>query len=313
MKTRLILWCCLFIASLFVACGEDSLTPSAPQEFYDFPQGDADYDQEILAYYEEYNVQFLYKYRESDFRWNITEYIPYYSVPGEEAYVGDAFYFVTEDCFSIWPDEFLRQVLPLRVLLASEIYGVSESYKSVWDEEEQIWQSVKVYDTTYYASVYGLNHVTFGYTNDTLDQLLPQGRLNTIGEVTKSLIGYAASRDKIVIPTDFSDLFSTTFGSETPGQWGYNGYGFLEYNKNMDVNYDFGLYVKYMTTMSEEDFKAWALSDSFDVSSEWDQSINNYRRTYLIKQKYEAVLNYFKTTFNIDLHAIGNQVASMYK
>ena len=83
----------------------------------------------------------------------------------------------------------------------------------------------------------------------------------------------------------------------------------IEYYKNIDVNYDFGLYVKYLTIMSEDEFKAWALSDSFDVSAEWDQSSGTYKRTYLIKQKYEIVLDYFKTKYNIDLYAIGNQAS----
>ena len=195
------------------------------------------------------------------------------------------------------------------MLLASEIYSVTERYDYVYDEETQEWGSVKVYDTTYHAAASGLNHIAFGHTSEKFDQLTENEKLNATGEITKSLIVYAASRDKIEIPTEFSDLFNNSSNTENQGQWGYNGCGFLEYYKNIDVNYDFGLYVKYLTIMSEDEFKAWALSDSFDVSAEWDQSSGTYKRTYLIKQKYEIVLDYFKTKYNIDLHAIGNQAS----
>ena len=121
-----ILFILLIFTGLFFACGEKDLTPSEPQTFYEFPQGNADYDQEFLAYYEKYNVQFLYKYKESDFRWNVTEYIPYYSVQADEAYADKAFHFITENSFAIWDEDFLRKILPLRVLLASEIYSVTE-------------------------------------------------------------------------------------------------------------------------------------------------------------------------------------------
>jgi|GEM_PF-893124 lipoprotein len=304
-----ILFILLIFTGLFFACGEKDLTPSEPQTFYEFPQGNADYDQEFLAYYEKYNVQFLYKYKESDFRWNVTEYIPYYSVQADEAYADKAFHFITENSFAIWDEDFLRKILPLRVLLASEIYSVTERYDYVYDEETQEWGSVKVYDTTYHAAASGLNHIAFGHTSEKFDQLTENEKLNATGEITKSLIVYAASRDKIEIPTEFSDLFNNSSNTENQGQWGYNGCGFLEYYKNIDVNYDFGLYVKYLTIMSEDEFKAWALSDSFDVSAEWDQSSGTYKRTYLIKQKYEIVLDYFKTKYNIDLHAIGNQAS----
>ncbi|MDE7073483.1 MAG: hypothetical protein K2O69_00285, partial [Odoribacter sp.] len=68
MKNRLLLL--LLMAGILVACEEDKLNPSEPQEFYEFPQGNADYDREFVAFYEKYNTQFLYKYNESDFRWN---------------------------------------------------------------------------------------------------------------------------------------------------------------------------------------------------------------------------------------------------
>ena len=200
----------------------------------------------------------------------MTEYIPYYSVQADEAYADKAFHFITENSFAIWDEDFLRKILPLRVLLASEIYSVTERYDYVYDEETQEWGSVKVYDTTYHAAASGLNHIAFGHTSEKFDQLTENEKLNATGEITKSLIVYAASRDKIEIPTEFSDLFNNSSNTENQGQWGYN---------------------------------------SFDVSAEWDQSSGTYKRTYLIKQKYEIVLDYFKTKYNIDLHAIGNQAS----
>ena len=306
---------------LFASCGEDDLKPSAPQQFYEFPQGDADYDQDILAYYEAHGVQFIYDYTEAAFRWNITDYIPFYSTPAEEAYRGEAFHFVADKCFSIWSEDFLNELLPTYVYLASEIYSVTEDYRDIWNEETQQWDyGVLFYDTNYCASTYGLNHVAFGYASEKINELTPEEELDAIGDVAKSLIAYAASRELIEVPTAFADLFTTDYTGDYLatyiGGYGYNASGFLEYYADIDVNYDFGLYVKYLVTMSEEDFKAWALSDTFDVNGEWDQSIGewgDYRQTHLIQQKYEAVIDYFKNTLGIDLHAIGNQISAQYK
>lgn len=305
---------------LFAACGEDDLKPSAPQQFYEFPQGDADYDQDILAYYEAHGVQFIYDYTEAAFRWNITDYIPFYSTPAEEAYRGEAFHFVADKCFSIWDEDFLNKLLPTYVYLASEIYNVTEKQEYVYNDETLSWGYVTVLDTNYCASTYGLNHVSFGYASEKINELTPEEELDAIGDVAKSLIAFAASRDKIEIPSAFADLFTRDYTGEDlatyVGGYGYNASGFLEYYADIDVNYDFGLYVKYLVTMSEEDFKAWALSDTFDVNGVWDQSIGewgDYRQTHLIQQKYEAVIDYFKNTLGIDLHAIGNQISAQYK
>ena len=308
----------LFISLfLFAACGEEELTPSEPQEFYEFPQGDAEYDQEILAFYEEYGTQFLYEFWESDFRWNVTDYIPYYAEQGDTAYVSEAFDFVTEECFSIWEDDFLRQLLPVHVLLASEVYLPTEEYEYTWSDENQSWGYEWVYDTLICPTAYGLNHVTFGYTNEQITGLTSEEKLDLIGDMAKSLIAYAASRDKIEIPEDFSELFTTDWNTEDlatyTGDYGYNASGFLEYFEDIDVNYDFGLYVKYLVTMSEEDFKAWALDESFDCNGEWSNSANAYVRSELILQKYEAVIDYFQNTLGIDLHSIGYQVSTLYQ
>ena len=306
MKSRLLLL--LLLAGILAACEEDKLTPSDPQEFYEFPQGNADYDQEFVAFYEKYNTQFLYKYREADFRWNVTEYIPYYSVPADEAYVGKAYRLIKEKCLDVWGETFCKEMLPLRILLASEVY--SYETKSNWVYDPEIGESVQVKynDTTWHAAAYGLNHVTFGYTSDKLDNLTPQEQLDLVGELNKSFIGYAASRGKIEIPEKFIELHNK-YRNNQWDIWSAQDCGFLEYNKNIDVAYDFGLYVKYLTTMSEEAFQTWI--SGIGTGSVWDQDAGMYKPTNAIPQKYQLVLDYFKTQFGIDLHAMGNRVANL--
>ena len=126
-----ILFLLLLMAGIIVACDEDKLTPSEPQEFYEFPQGDSDYDREFVTFYEKYNTQFLYRYNESDFRRNVTSYIPFYSVPADEAYVEKAYHFIKERCLDTWGEGFYKNILPMRILLSSKIYSVAQKYGSI--------------------------------------------------------------------------------------------------------------------------------------------------------------------------------------
>lgn len=48
-----ILFLLLLMAGIIVACDEDKLTPSAPQEFYEFPQGDSDYGSGVRGFLRE--------------------------------------------------------------------------------------------------------------------------------------------------------------------------------------------------------------------------------------------------------------------
>ena len=100
------------------SCGEVDLTPSEPMSFGEFPQGDATYVWEFVEFYNKYVVQVLYKFSEADFRWNITEYIPYYAIEAESNSIEDGWSFLKENCLSIWSDDFLRKFMPYRILLA---------------------------------------------------------------------------------------------------------------------------------------------------------------------------------------------------
>ena len=154
---------CLLSIGIY-SCGEDDLTPSEPMTFGEFPQGDATYDQEFVEFYNKYGVQVLYKFSEADFRWNITEYIPYYAIEAESNSIEDGWSFLKENCLSIWSDDFLRKFMPYRILLASEVYSLKDTYQ--YDDEGN-----KIYQKIPKKAIYGLNHLTFGAVNGRLSSL----------------------------------------------------------------------------------------------------------------------------------------------
>ncbi|MDE7074756.1 MAG: hypothetical protein K2O69_06895, partial [Odoribacter sp.] len=235
-------------------------------------------------------------------------YIPYYSVPADEAYVEKAYRLIKEKCLDVWGETFCKEILPLRILLASKVYNWETKSDWVYDPEIGEQVQIKHNDTTYYVSAYGLNHVTFGCTSDKLENLTAEEQLHIVGEMHKSFIGYAASRGKIEIPEKFVEWHDKYRNNPWDIESAQN-YGFLEYNKDIDAAYDFGLYVKYLVTMSEEAFQTWI--SGIGTGEVWDQASGTSKRTYAIQNKYEIVLDYFKTRFDINLHAIGNQAANL--
>lgn len=306
MKKFIYLMICLLSIGIY-SCGEDDLTPSEPMIFGEFPQGDATYDQEFVEFYNKYGVQVLYKFSEADFRWNITEYIPYYAIEAESNSIEDGWSFLKENCLSIWSDDFLRKFMPYRILLASEVYSLKDTYQ--YDDEGN-----KIYQKIPKKAIYGLNHLTFGAVNDRLSSLSVSEKKELIGEIAFAITGYATSKEKMEIPQKFQtyhDDYINNAGGDYVGDWGYNRGGILEYRDGgMDVYYDFGLFVKYLVMMSKEEFESTFLTDEFDNGTYYDANWNSYRG-YPVKNKYEAVIDYFQNTLEIDLHEIGARISQL--
>lgn len=291
----------------FGSCKEDALTPSEPQQFGEFPQGNGAKDKEIVAFYEKYGTQVLYKYSEVDFRYGMTSMLPYYSEPAQEAAVADGWKFVKEECLSLWGEEFMKKYLPFRILLADKIY----SLKQTWNKDEN---GNYIYNKIPKGAMYGFNHIAISGINADLANMTLEQKKNLIGETSFALVGYAASKGNIQIPEEFKALYlknKNNAGGEQPGDWGFNKGAFLEYKEGgQDVEYDFGLYVKYLSTMSPEEFATQFLDDSFDNGGDYDANWN-FIPSHPIKAKSEIVLAYFKNKLGIDLGAMGTKISQM--
>jgi hypothetical protein len=290
---------------------EDSLTASDPMTLVEFPQGTNTYDNEFVQFYKDYGTQVLYKYTSTDFRWNITSDIPYYSEVADQNYIADAWALLKTNCFTIWPDDFLKKCLPYRILLASKIW----SEKEQWGYDDK-GNYVKSYVPVLHNAVYGLNHIAFGVTNSTLADMNNYQKKSLVGDVASALIGYATSRSKITIPADFVKLhddFGKNNNGEDYGSWGYNGAGCLESYTLLDAYQDFGTFVKYLVTMSQAEFTGVFLNSNFDCGGTNYDSDWNIIPDHRVLQKYTVVINYFKNTLGIDLHAIGAKVSASFQ
>ncbi len=164
--------------------------------------------------------------------------------------------------------------------------------------------------------MYGLNHLTFGAVNSRLSSLSVEEKKELIGEVAFAIAGYAASKGKIEVPEKFQtyhDDYINNAGGDYEGEWGYNGGGCLEYRDGgMDYYYDFGLFVKYLVMMSKEEFENRFLTEEFDCGTQYDSVSGNSVKGYPIRNKYEAVIEYFQNTLGIDLHEIGARTSQLH-
>ena len=299
----------------FVACDNDDVdgpSPATPTE--DFPQGDHDYDQEFVAFKEKYGTYVLYKFNDTQFRWAVTEYSPYYGVVGDESKVKDGWSLVKAG-LEVWPESFLKGKMPFRILLADSIYSLVDGYDANWN---------KVTVKQVQNSCYGYSHMSFGVVNDRVNASDAATKKQFVGDVAYALVGYAASKGTLSIPESFDTLFtrykdhySTSMATNSGGyvnEWGYNGAGTLEGSVAVDkytVSHDFALFVKYMVMMSPETFEEKFLNENFDCGGFHNQSWTEFYPEHPVRRKYEAVRDYFKDVLGIDLSAIGTKTEQM--
>lgn len=298
----------LALPLFFTACDNDDVDgPSDTGLAVDFPQGDNDYDKEFVSFKENYGTMVLYKFTDAQFRWAVTEYIPYYSNQADEAYVPQAWKLIKEG-LDVLPESLVKQCMPYQMLLCDSIWSFAYGYDANWNY-------VKLKSPR--NSCYGYSHIAFGFANKSVTEMTSAQKKAVVGDVAYALIGYASSKGKLAIPESFDTLFTAgknyyTTSYSTYG-WGYNCAGTLDGTVEADnytVYHDFATYVKNMITMSPETFESTYMNSYFDCGFVYDANYNQIP-TPRVSLKYNAVLTYFKETLGIDLSAIGTKVEQM--
>jgi len=120
------LYILVFSLMSIVSCQKESpLVVSEPgtNVFYQLPQGNHPYDDEIVEFYKNYNCFILYKFSEADYNYNWTASVTTtLSVESADTmYISDALKYLHRNLFDIYPKQFLKETMPFSILLASKI------------------------------------------------------------------------------------------------------------------------------------------------------------------------------------------------
>lgn len=148
MKYRYLFIMCA--AFLWVGCNqEDDIEVKEGLEIsYTLPQGDHDYDGEIVDWYEKFGFYTLYIYEKKDIYWANTgweERLDSESQGGslraeaaEPDHVGKQLDLFKCAFMDLYPDSLIAQYMPLKVLLCSELWRTDWDIKWNWDTGEKI-------------------------------------------------------------------------------------------------------------------------------------------------------------------------------
>jgi len=297
------------ITVLIGSCNKDNNPTQVSEKSatrYQLPQGNASFDAEILNLFQKYDSYILYKFSDIDFNYQFSYNLANPPVGSLNAVVGpvvmrggdsiaiqSALDFMNTYWFSFYSEDFKKKYLPQKILLAGLIY--TTRYNG----------TTKIYDTPrvnpHTIPIEGVDHITLPKIDTAFNsyplasKLLLKAKLNSI--FLKHLMYPVINTipAPVPAPADFFKVSDYSLGGITSALKYKYGFDTLAAGgKAPTPIVDMVGFLDSICAKSKSQLDANMLHPSVDVLG-------------LTRRKYELLVNYFKTNYNVDIQAIGNK------
>ena len=307
----------LLLQMIFVAAcyTEDELTPTGEVTSYSVPQGDHDYDDVIVSYYEKYGSCLLYKFTEKDTYWTPSAWKN--GVLGEggkdgyvvsfvdENYVGNQLGIIEDLWFAHYSDEFLSKFLPVTIFLCSEIDSVYMKWDFSTVPVSQIGTGKKV------DAWYNYNNICVARGDISSTQMTAADSLKFRDKINRVFVESMLGRGLSTPTKEFEEVvnYSTSgLTSKTRPELWKLGIP-RQVNYAINVEGDWKSFILMMIGYSEEFLtrEPQYTSDYDDTEKNFDGILNPAKDVNgLLKKRYDMVRTYFIENYNMDLQSVGN-------
>lgn len=171
----------IILAALVIGCNdEDDINPRQENEMtYQLPQGNHDYDEIIVDWYNKYKFYTLYKFTARDMYWNNTAWEQGFFLPGEGGnllgktadpdFVGYQLDLLQQTLFDLYPDSMLVY-MPLKVLLCSELWKTGSHF------DYDVMGSVD--DSTAISAYKGFDYFAMNGGNPKITSMTPDDKID---------------------------------------------------------------------------------------------------------------------------------------
>lgn len=307
-KTVLGLSMVCFITVGIVACSKDNNPPQVSEKStqrYQLPQGNAAFDNAILDYYNRYNSYILYKFSDVDFNYQLSYNLatppvgntaaspgPVVMRGGDSIAIQSALDFMDKYWFSFYPEDFKKKYLPQKILLAGLIHTTR------WNGTTKVYDTPRVNPVI--IPIEGIDHLTLPKIDTAFNtyplasKLLLKAQLNKL--FLKHLMYPLVSSvpANVPVPADFFKVSDYSVGSLTKATMYKYGYDTIVSGRAPDPMIDLLAFIDTICAKPKASLDAYMLSPAVDVQG-------------LTRKKYDLLVNYFKTNYNVDIQAIGNK------
>ena len=316
--------------ALLAGCNEeDDMVPRTENEvFYQLPQGDHDYDDKIVDYYNKYGFYILYEFEKKDLYWNNTgwtEYLMgnedfYYTSeaagymlgePADQDYAGRVLEMCENCCFNLYPENYLNY-MPLRFLLCSYLGNVVTAGVEIVDGEV-----ITLRDTVQIDVYRSFSRIAVNWANSNFDTMTDMDKLYFSRNLNTAFMSTLQENDVFEYDEDFMIMGHSYAYAALRGE-GLFKRGFLTTSTLVNGNItqsrmnDFFAFLKLCTvplellyaepaTVGNQDLEPSVIGlFSRQYNDEDDGRVDGKTGIDWIKQKYEFMINLLKTEYGID-------------
>jgi len=280
MKTLKYLILTTVLSGVLLGCKkEQTLEPSKIDVQYKLPQGNHDYDPTLVELNKKYGTFFLYKWNAVDFASN-----PVYIQSGfnetytadiaDEAYVGKVLTFIQKNWLNYYSDDFLKNNLPFKVLLGQNV-------------------RMKASPATKYTILSNYNQITLSNFSADFDLMTDAQKKTYVNNLHAEFFNFILNRGKLDVPAEFSVITNYALAGNAATYYAQGYVSLTVAFGDNKLNKDFVSYIALITSKTKAELDATIFKSTTDTAG-------------LIKKKYDIIINYYKTKYNIDLQAIGN-------
>ena len=342
MKTKILYSLLTVCALLLTSCNydEDELQPSGVLTSYQLPQGNHDYDQTIKDFYDKYGKYLLYDFTEKDACWTPNgwknfivkeEYEantqPGYLVkPADQSYVKQQIALLDEVWFSKLSEKVKKDLLPVKILLCSEVDSCYIKSVYNWDfSTTPISYTIVI--TPYYPDVkgwYNYDNICVGWGNNAITSITDAQKKSFAYKIFHEWPTYFCERQ--IKPTEeFANSIDYT-AVKNPSS-SYIGpcceKGILSATYNATPESDWKAFIIMMLNYSEDwindptiaapgQYAGWSSATSFHEGSDYRGILSSVKDTNgLLKKRYQMVREYFIENYDMDLQTIGNTMFTL--
>lgn len=300
----------IMIIALATGCSdEDDIIPRQENEMsYKLPQGDHDYDEIIVDWYNRYKFYTLYEFTDRDLYWNNTQWEQGFmpgiggnllGKPADPEFVGYQLDLFQQTLLDLYPDS-LFVYMPLKILLCSELWETGYVFDyTVMDN---------VPDSTAICAYKGFDYFAMNGGNSSILSMTSADKVEMQIALNALFLERLCEKGVIVMPdkfATFSDYTYKYYGGEELFKHGFLSAWVLKNgDKQGSMANDFASYMKLVTlplaTLEAEPDRdggsynepslIGALHESRDVNK-------------LVRKKYEVVVEYLRE-LGIDMEQI---------
>lgn len=301
------------ILVLLQACKKEAALVASNQNFgYTVPQGNHTYDKTIVDIYNKYGVNLLYKFTDKDTYWTptgwknsilspttpnswSTGYLVTQADTTSADYITRQLGIVNKLWFGFYSDKFLKQFLPVKIMLCNTVDSV---YSKVVSFSPTITYA-RV--DTYVGAWFNYDNLCVAYGNASAATLVQKDSIAFAKKVNLIFMQSINTRNLSAPTTDFTAI--TNYGvTYTSTATAYTA-GIIAPYSTASPQLDWSQYMQAMVTCTE----ATLNKSQANTISSFTGILNATKDTNgKIRQRYNIVRNYFINTYGVDLQAIGN-------